>query len=57
MSDYETYITQTHKDIRTAIRAYHALPDTIPTQVKKDIWQALVEALNLVQNEMAKIPS
>ena len=57
MSDYETYISQTYKDIRTAIRAYHALPDTIPTQVKKDIWQALVEALNLVQNEMAKIPS
>jgi hypothetical protein len=57
MSDYETYITQTHLDIRTAIRAYKALPDTVPNQVKKEIWQALVEALNLVQNEMAKIPS
>ena len=57
MSDYETYITQTHQDIRTAIRAYHPLPDTVPNQVKKDIWQALVEGLNLVQNEMAKIPS
>jgi hypothetical protein len=57
MSDYETYIMQTHQDIRTAIRAYDKLPDTVPTQVKKDIWKALVEGLNLVQNEMANIPS
>lgn len=55
MSNYETYITQTHQEIRTAIRAYEALPDTVPTQVKKDIWKALVEALNLVQNELVKI--
>jgi hypothetical protein len=48
---------QTHQDIRTAIRAYDKLPDTVPTQVKKDIWKALVEGLNLVQNEMANIPS
>jgi hypothetical protein len=57
MKTYEEYITETHQDIRKAIRAYNALPDTIPTQVKKDIWKALVEGLNLVQNEMAKIPS
>jgi hypothetical protein len=57
MSDYETYITQTHQNIRTAIRAYHELPDSIPLQVRRDIWQALVEALNLVQNEMSKITS
>lgn len=57
MTKYETYITETHQDIRKAIRAYQALPDTIPTQVKKDIWKALVEGLNLVQTEMAKIPS
>ena len=57
MSDYETYITQTHQDIRTAIRAYNELPDTVPTQVKQDIWKALAEALNLVQNEMLKITS
>lgn len=57
MSDYEKYIMQTHQDIRTAIRAYNQLPDTVPTQVKKDIWKALVEGLNLVQNEMANISS
>ncbi len=57
MKPYETYISETHQDIRKAIRAYQALPDTIPTEVKKDIWKALVEALNLVQTEMAKIPS
>lgn len=57
MSDYETYITQTHQDLRTGIRAYNELPDTIPVQVRRDIWKALVEGLNLVQNEMAKIPS
>ena len=57
MKTYEEYISETHQDIRKAIRAYNALPDTIPTQVKKDIWKALVEGLNLVQNEMAKIPS
>ena len=53
MTDYETYITETYRDIRKGIRAYQALPDTIPTEVKKDIWKALVEALNLVQSEMA----
>ena len=57
MSDYETYITQTHQDIRTGIRAYNAWPDTIPVQVRRDIWKALVEGLNLVQTEMSKIPS
>lgn len=57
MKTYEEYISETHEDIRKAIRAYGELPDTIPAQVRKDIWKALVEGLNLVQSEMAKIPS
>ena len=54
---YEEYIIQTHLDIRKAIEAYKMLPDLIPAQVKKDLWQGIVEALNLVQNEMAKLPA
>ena len=53
--NYEEYIVQTHQDIRNAIKAYALLPDSVPTEVKKDIWKALVEGLNLVQNEMAKV--
>jgi hypothetical protein len=55
--NYEEYIFQTHQDIRNAIKAYALLPDSVPTEVKKDIWKALVEGLNLVQNEMSNIPA
>jgi hypothetical protein len=55
--DYETYIMQTHQEIREAIRAFDGLPESTPAEVKKAIWKALCEGLNLVQNEMAKIPS
>ena len=54
---YEEYIIQTHLDIRKAIEAYKMLPDLIPAQVKKDLWQGIVEALNLVQSEMTKLPA
>lgn len=54
---YNEYIETTHKEIREAIRAFDKLPDSTPPEAKKAIWKALVEGLNLVQNEMANIPS
>lgn len=55
MSDYETYIVSTHKEIREAIRVFDNLPNETPAEVKKAIWKALVEALNLVQNEIIRM--
>jgi hypothetical protein len=49
---YSEYIETTHKEIREAIRAFDELPESTPAEIKKAIWKALVEGLNLVQNEM-----
>ena len=50
--DYNKYIETTYKEIREAIRAYDKLSPCTPDEVKKAIWKALVEGLNLVQNEI-----
>jgi hypothetical protein len=52
--DYEQYIETTHKEIREAIVAFDNLPKSTPAEVKNAIWKALVEGLNLVQNELIK---
>ena len=54
MSDYEKYIVSTYKEIREAIRVFDELPKETPAEVKKAIWKALVEGLNLVQNEIVR---
>lgn len=55
MSDYEKYIVSTYKEIREAIRVFDNLPKETPVEVKKAIWKALVEGLNLVQNEIMRL--
>lgn len=55
MSDYEKYIVSTYKEIRMAIRVFDNLPKETPTEVKQAIWKALVEGLNLVQNEIVRL--
>jgi hypothetical protein len=52
---YNEYIETTHTEIREAIRAFDSLPDSTPAEAKKAIWKALVEGLNLVQNEMRNL--
>ncbi len=52
---YSDYIQTTHTEIREAIRAFGELPESTPAEVKKAIWKALVEGLNLVQNEMLNL--
>lgn len=55
MSDYNKYIETTYKEIREAIRVFDNLPKETPEEVKKAIWKALVEGLNLVQNEVVRL--
>jgi hypothetical protein len=55
MSDYEKYIVSTYKEVREAIRVFDNLPKETPAEVKKAIWKALVEGLNLVQNEIVRL--
>ena len=55
MSDYEKYIVSTYKEVREAIRVFDNLPKETPAEVKKAIWKALVEGLNLVQNEIMRL--
>jgi hypothetical protein len=50
--DYNKYIETTYKEIREAIQAFYDLPKETPEEVRKVIWKALVEGLNLVQNEI-----
>lgn len=52
---YNDYIQTTHTEIREAIRAFDGLPESTPAEVKKAIWKALCEGLNLVQNEMLNL--
>lgn len=52
---YNDYIETTHTEIRAAIRAFDNLPEDTPKEVKDTIWKALVEGLNLVQNEMRNL--
>lgn len=52
---YSDYIQTTHEEIREAIRAFDGLPESTPAEVKKAIWKALCEGLNLVQNEMLNL--
>lgn len=53
--NYEQYIETTYKEIREAIQAFYRLPEETPEEVKKAIWKALVEGLNLVQNEIVRL--
>jgi hypothetical protein len=55
MDKYSEYIQTTYKEIREAVRAYDKLSPCTPDEVKKAIWKALVEAHNLVQNEMLNL--
>lgn len=52
---YSEYIETTHTEIRAAVRAFDKLPASTPKEVKDAIWKALVEGLNLVQNEMLNL--
>lgn len=51
MSDYNQYIQTTYKEIREAICVFDNLPKETPEEVRK----ALVEGLNLVQNEIVRL--